>query len=91
VASRRMGDDGEGSVDSALGEREVRAGREGNESRERCGEARRGCSPFIGGRWASGRKCRWVTTGDLWPTPLMAGEGVNGDSRWESRRGSKGL
>ncbi len=33
-----------------LGEREVRAQREGNESGERCGEARRGCSPFIGGR-----------------------------------------
>jgi hypothetical protein len=43
-----MGDDGEGSVVSALGEREVRARREGNESGERCGEAQRGCSPFIG-------------------------------------------
>jgi hypothetical protein len=49
AASRRMGDDGEGSVVSALGEREVRAQREGNESGERCGEARRGCLPFIGG------------------------------------------
>jgi hypothetical protein len=76
-----MGDDGEGSVVSALGEREVRARREGNESGERCGEARRGCSPFIRGRGASGRKCRWVTVGDLRPTPLMAEEGVNGDSR----------
>jgi hypothetical protein len=37
-------------VVSALGEREVRARREGNESGERCSEARRGCSPFIGGR-----------------------------------------
>jgi hypothetical protein len=68
-------------VVSALGEREARARREGNESGERCGEARRGCSPFIGGRGASGRKCRWVMAGDLRPTPLMAGEGVNGDSR----------
>jgi hypothetical protein len=35
-------------VVSALGEREARARREGNESGERCGEARRDCSPFIG-------------------------------------------
>jgi hypothetical protein len=55
VASRRMGDDGEGSVVSALGERKARARREGNVSEERCGEARRGCSPFIGARGASGR------------------------------------
>jgi hypothetical protein len=41
-SSRRTGDDGEGSVVSALGEREVRARREGNESGERCGEAQRG-------------------------------------------------
>jgi hypothetical protein len=51
-----MGDDGEGSVVSALGEREVRAWREGNESGERCGEARRGCSPFIGGRGVTGEE-----------------------------------
>jgi hypothetical protein len=77
-----MGDDGEGSVVSVLGEREVRARREGKESGERCGEARRGCSPIIGGRGGPPvRKCRWVTAGDLRPTPLMAGEGVNGDSR----------
>jgi hypothetical protein len=50
VASRRTGDDGEGLVVSALGEREIRARREGNESGERCGEAQRACSPFIGGR-----------------------------------------
>jgi hypothetical protein len=42
------GDDGEGSVVSALGERTARAQREGNVSGERCGEARGGCSPFIG-------------------------------------------
>jgi hypothetical protein len=76
-----MGDDGDGSLVSALGEREVRARREGNESGERCGEARRGCSPFIGGRGAPGRKCQWVMAGDLRLMPLMAGEGVNGDSR----------
>jgi hypothetical protein len=46
--SRRTDDDGEGSVVSALGEREARARRERNESGERCGEARRDCSPFIG-------------------------------------------
>jgi hypothetical protein len=66
---------------SALGEREVRAQREGNESEERCGEARRGCSSFIGSGGGTGRKCRWVTAGDLRPTPLVAGKGLNGDSR----------
>jgi hypothetical protein len=80
AALRRAGDDGGGSVVSALGEREVRARREGNESGERCGEAQRCCSPFIGVGGAPGSKCRWVTAGDLRPTPLMAGEGVNGDS-----------
>jgi hypothetical protein len=35
-------------VVSALGERKARAWREGNVSGERCGEARGGCSPFIG-------------------------------------------
>jgi hypothetical protein len=50
-----MGDDGEGSVVSALGEREARAQREGNESGERCGEAQRDCSPFIGVGGAPGR------------------------------------
>jgi hypothetical protein len=33
---------------AALGERAAQAGREGNRSGERCGEARGGCSPFIG-------------------------------------------
>jgi hypothetical protein len=45
---RRTDDDGEGSVVSALGEGKARARREGNVSGERCGEARGGCSPFIG-------------------------------------------
>jgi hypothetical protein len=49
------GDDGEGSVVSALSEREARARREGNESGERCGEARRDCSHFIGVGGAPGR------------------------------------
>jgi hypothetical protein len=43
-----MGDDGEGSVVSALGEGKARARREGNVSGDRCGDARGGCSPFIG-------------------------------------------
>jgi hypothetical protein len=38
-----------------LGERAAQAGREGNRSWERCGEARGGCSPFIGAKVASGR------------------------------------
>jgi hypothetical protein len=33
---------------AALGERAAQAGREGKRSGERCGEAREGCSPFIG-------------------------------------------
>jgi hypothetical protein len=33
---------------AALGERAAQAGKEGNRSGERCGEARGGCSPFIG-------------------------------------------
>jgi hypothetical protein len=36
---------------------------------------------FYRGRGSTGRKCRWVTAGDLRPTPLMVGEGVNGASR----------
>jgi hypothetical protein len=76
-----MGDDGEGSVVLVLGEREVRARREGNESGERCSEARRGCSPFIGGLGGAGEEVPMVMAGDLRPTPLMAGEGVNRDSR----------
>jgi hypothetical protein len=32
----------------AFGERAAQAGREGNRSGERCGEARGGCSSFIG-------------------------------------------
>jgi hypothetical protein len=35
---------------AALGERAAQAWREGKRSEERCGETRRGCSPFIGGR-----------------------------------------
>jgi hypothetical protein len=40
---------------AALGERAAQAGREGNRSGERCGEARGGCSPFIGAEGALGR------------------------------------
>jgi hypothetical protein len=39
---------------AALGERAAQAGREGKRSGERYGEARGGCSPFIGARGALG-------------------------------------
>jgi hypothetical protein len=35
---------------ASLGERAAQAGGGGNRSGERCGEARGGCSPFIGAR-----------------------------------------
>jgi hypothetical protein len=66
---------------AALGEDTAQACREGKEAGERCGATRGWCSPFIGAGGAPGRKCRWVTAGDLRPTPLMAGEGVNTASR----------
>jgi hypothetical protein len=50
-----MGDNGEGSVVSTLSEWKARALREGNVSGERCGEARGGCSPFIGAGGVPGR------------------------------------
>jgi hypothetical protein len=40
---------------AALGERAAQAGREGNRSGERCGEAQGGCSPFIGAEGTPGR------------------------------------
>jgi hypothetical protein len=43
---------------AALSERAARAGREGNRSRERCVEARGGCSPVIGAEGAPGRAGR---------------------------------
>jgi hypothetical protein len=43
---------------AALGERAAQVGRGGNRSGERCGEAQGGCSPFIGGGGASGRRGR---------------------------------
>jgi hypothetical protein len=66
---------------AALGEDTAQACREGKRSRKRCGATRGWCSPFIGAGLAPGRKCRWVTAGDLRPTPLMAREGVNEASR----------
>jgi hypothetical protein len=66
---------------AALGERAAQVRREGNRSGERCSDTRRGCSPFIGAGGAPGRKCRWVMARDLRPSPLMVGEGVNGDSK----------
>jgi hypothetical protein len=47
----------------ALGERVAQAGREGNRSGERCGEAREGCSPFIGAGGAPGRGGRELIVG----------------------------
>jgi hypothetical protein len=38
-----------------LGERAAQAGRGGNRSGERCGEARGGCSPFIRAGGSPGR------------------------------------
>jgi hypothetical protein len=72
---------------AVLGEDTAQACREGKEAGERCGGTRGWCSPFIGAGAAPGRKCRWVTAGDLWPMPLMAGEGVNGSSRGEIKVG----
>jgi hypothetical protein len=66
---------------AALSEDTAQAWREGKGSGERCGVTRRWCLPFIGAGGASGRKCRWVTARNLRLTPLVAGEGVNGDSR----------
>jgi hypothetical protein len=40
---------------ATLGERAAQAGREGNRSGERCGEARGGCSPLIGAVGSPGR------------------------------------
>jgi hypothetical protein len=48
---------------AALGERAAQAGREGNRSGERCGEARGGCSPFVGARGAPGGVAGVVNTG----------------------------
>jgi hypothetical protein len=45
---------------------------------------------FYRAEGAPGRKCQWVTAGDLWPTPLMAGEGVNGNSRGGIKAGEQG-
>jgi hypothetical protein len=76
---------------AALSEDTAQVSREGKEAGEWCGATQGWCSPFIGAGGAPGRKCRWVTAGDLWPTPLMGGEGVNGASRWGIKARSKGL
>jgi hypothetical protein len=76
---------------AVLGEDTAQAWREGKRSGERCGVTRGWCSPFVGAGGAPARKCRWVTAGNLWPTPLMVEEGVNGIQEGESRRGSKAL
>jgi hypothetical protein len=48
---------------AALGERATPAGREGNRTVERCGEARGGCSPFIGPREHRGGVAEAVNAG----------------------------
>jgi hypothetical protein len=55
-----MGDDGEGSVVSALGERKARVWRDAKRGWKRCGELRVWCSPSIGVRGAPGRGGREV-------------------------------
>jgi hypothetical protein len=47
---------------ASLGERAAQAGGGGNRSGERCGEARGGCSPFIGARGARGGVAGVVNT-----------------------------
>jgi hypothetical protein len=54
---------------AALGERAAHAGREGNRSGERCGEAQGGWSPFIGAGGAPG----WLTPVLMALTPLKMG------------------
>jgi hypothetical protein len=66
---------------AALGEDTAQACRVGKRSGERCGATWGWCSNFIGTGGAPGRKCQRVMAGGLRPTPLKAGEGVNGDSR----------
>jgi hypothetical protein len=48
---------------TALGERVVEAGREGNVSGKRCGELWGGCSPFIEAEGVAGRVAGAVNTG----------------------------
>jgi hypothetical protein len=58
----------------AVGKRATQAGREGNRSEERCGEARGGCSPFIGVGGTAGEGCPGRLTPALMVlTPLKAG------------------
>jgi hypothetical protein len=58
-----MGDGGEGSAASVLGERVAQAWREGKRSGERCGETRWRCSPFIGSGGAPGGVAGEFNTG----------------------------
>jgi hypothetical protein len=79
AASRRMGDGGEGSAASVLGERVAQAWREGKRSGDSCGETRWGCSPFIGGRGSVGEGWPGSLTPTLMAlTPLKTGEGLTG-------------
>jgi hypothetical protein len=48
---------------AVLGERAAQVGRGGNRSGERCGEARGGCSPFIGTGERRGGVAGAVNTG----------------------------
>jgi hypothetical protein len=77
-----MGDGGEGSAVSVLGERVAQAWREGKRSGERCGETRWRFSPFIGGRGSTGEGWpRSLTSTLMALTPLKTGEGLRGDLR----------
>jgi hypothetical protein len=79
-----MGDSGEVSAASVLGERAAQVWREGKRSGERCGETRLGCSPFIGGRGSAGEG--WpgrLTSALMVLTPLKTGEDLRGDLREE--------
>jgi hypothetical protein len=59
---------------AALGGRAAQAGREGNRSGERCGEARGGCSPFIGDQGSAGEGWPgWLTPVLMALTPLKTG------------------
>jgi hypothetical protein len=69
----------------ALGERKARAWRDGNRSGERCGEARGGCSSFIGAGERQGGEVGAVNTG---VNGFNAIEGVK--ARRVMREGCKG-
>jgi hypothetical protein len=82
-----MGNGGEGSVASVLGERKARAWRDAKRGWERCGELRGWCSPFIGVRGSTGEGWPgWLMPALTALTPLKAGEGLRGKIKgWEMK------